>query len=239
MKNIPQKNNRENERMKDSKMVLEMIHSPVKIWGFVKNRMAIESATAVCDTNWYFTDEGAQAYRAATTTSKKLKYFFDYLLSLFEEKANKSSDKKTSDEDKRKLLARYAFLMAAESELALPYSSYPSILKGTENPVVRVAKRLHLGGSAELNGISLLAELHGSLDIRQYASEKTRCFEIMQKIGENGEASDLYKLEKCILSTFCAEFSKGYQMPPYLYDIISSARSEDEDTNENDISDED
>lgn len=184
------------------------IYSPMKLIGLFKERDSIVKELKKNNSNWYFTNEGEDAYNAAKTPAQKTVYFFNYLTSITEHK------------DKREVLYKIAYIMANSMDSSsLEFAGYPNILDPEKNPLVNYVKTTGLVASDQVAyGLMLLAALNNEKDARLFLYAKHKPYNRITYLESDGSASDKYKIERDIIGAFCTGFS-GKFMPPYTYEI--------------------
>jgi len=191
---------------------------PKKLMELYKNSGDIAAKLkAGKDKQWYFSAEGEAAYKSASTQGKKVLYFFDYLCIL-------AGD--TCNAEEQKNLYRMAHIMANSMDGSkLDFGGYPNILQAEKNPFIKLVEFIKFtekGFSLNKydrykdakNAIKLLSALHGvSEDV--YAENKA--FTRLATCSADGSVTDIYKLERDIIGTYCCDKEKN-ELPAYLYE---------------------
>ncbi len=192
--------------------------SPMTLIGLSMQRKKIVAELEGHAPEWYFTQEGEQAYNNAKTKADKVLYFFDYLNAVAGSRGNRDT------------LYRAAYVMANSMDSSsLDFSGYPNILKTDKNPLVRTAALKPC--EPAVFGLMSLSILHGSDNASDYLEAKACPYKFLTYSADDGSMSDLYKIERDIIGAFCLEEDGGY-VPPYMYDIIDSEIGPDSDDEE-------
>ncbi len=191
---------------------MKIIEISKKTVELVKKRSEIGKKLQEKDSGWFLSSEGEEALRNSKAPSQKTKYFFDYLSVI-----SKNGDRDT--------LYRIAYIIA-NSILgsSLEFGKYPQILSPDKNPFVKYAMTVTQNSNLVASGVMLLSLLHGE-DASKYIHAEERPYTLLSYCDENSTKSEIYKIEREIIGAFCNEFSGNY-IPPYMYDIVSSARSD-------------
>ena len=190
-------------------------HSPAKLFSLLLRKDAIVKKQKEEPSDWYFSKAGRKAFENATTPAQKTLYFFNYLCLAAQEGSN------------RNVLYKLAYVMSHSVEnSSLPYAGYPDIIDPEKNPLVKLVKSKQLPAMyPELYVTEFLDALHSEGSV---SSNKDRPYLALSYPEENGEVSDLYRIERDIIWCFQAT-SQGTLVSPYTYDIIKSNNSTEDD----------
>ena len=131
----------------------------------------------------------------------------------------------------KNITALTAYVMTCGVEgSSLPFASFPDILDPTKNPLVKIIgeKEFSYDKRAEC-GVKMLNALLGgaSSDISMWYDPEKRPYGRLAVGSNNQSSSDMYKLQRCIIGAFDCLDDKT--MAPYVYDIVSSAKIENND----------
>lgn len=172
---------------------------------------------------WYMSEEGKAIYQKAITPTAKMRFFQSYLNAI---KA-KGTD--------REIVALAAYVITCGVEgTSLPFASFPEILDPKKNPVVKVISEKDFNDSKRVEcGIEMLNALLGGSpsDVAEWYNPKKRPYENLETCSNNQSLSDMYKLQRYIIGTFCCLEDKS--LAPYVYDIVASSKFEDSDNDDN------
>ena len=196
--------------------LVKLIVSAPTIVSQIKNYQKQTSA-------WYMSEEGKAAYQKATTFTAKMRFFQTYLNTIKKEETDRNIS----------ALTAYVIICGVEGT-SLPFASFPDILDPTKNPLVKIfgEKEFSYDNRAEC-GVEMLNALLGgssSSPLKWYNPEK-RPYERLAVCSNNQSPSDMYKLQRCIIGAF--DCLRGQTMSPYVYDIISSSKFENNDNDDN------
>ncbi len=198
-------------------------HSPMKLIGLVKDSASIASKlNKGFDADWFFSKEGEKAYKNAKTPAQKTMFYFNYLLALTKNvQAN------------RDVIYRIAYVLQDSVEgSSLEYAEYPAILDSTKNPIINAIKTKNLNvsctnGDYSIYGILFLSAIHRELDVEKFLKAEHKPYTRITYCEKDGDASDMYKLERTIIGAFCNDSPRQY-MPPYTYSITDSVDTGDD-----------
>jgi hypothetical protein len=168
---------------------------------------------------WYMSEEGRIFYQKATTPNAKMQFFRSYLNTI---KNNKTGDKIVD-------LAAYVLTCGVDGT-SLPFATYPDILDPKKNPIVKIVREKAFPNESRVEcGIEMLNTLLGdaSSDIADWYNPKKRAYERLEVCSDSHNPSDMYKLQCYIIGAFCCV--EGKMQAPYVYDIVSSAKTECDD----------
>lgn len=227
------------------------IEYPKNIFQLLKNQKEIEDKfiKAYPDENWYFSSEGKKAYENLSSLGQKTRFFFDYLLLI------------AKTPDCQEYLYRIAFVMANSMvDSTLEFGGYPNIIDEGKNPLVRYIKNeVLVYGDKYLENYcgKFLCVLHTGTDEQDAMYiYKDRPFDRLSYCKDNDHLTDMYKIERDIISTFSLgnksfhneydeddsgdEDNKGVlkeklSFVPYLYSILPDS---DDNESEDDVDDE-
>ena len=190
--------------------------SPATLLRLLKNRVNIADRLKARDKNWYFTKEGQEAYVSAEGVGAKCYHFYEYLKKL----SNISGNSRA--------LLRLAFVMAHTMvDSSLEFGGYPNVIDPQKNPLVACVQSGTLSSMEAVDGCcaALLAALHGEQSMAPYA--EPRGHEKLSYCQDDALATDLYRIERDIITVFCSE-SKDTLPPPFLYDVVGANASEED-----------
>ena len=217
---------------------------PKAIIQLLKNQKEIEERLikAYPDEDWYFSQEGKEAYKKLSSLGQKTHFFLDYLLSV------------AKTPDCHEYLYRIAFVMANSMvDSALEFGGYPNVLDESKNPLVRRIKNevLVIGDEywETYCGIFLCVLHNGTDEQESMYIYKDRPFNRLSYCKENEPLTDMYKIERDIISVFSLRNESFYDecdedednkksvneklsFVPYLYSILPDS---DDDESVDDI----
>jgi hypothetical protein len=181
-----------------------------KLIGIIKDKEAVQDYLIPRTREWFFSENGHQAYNKASTVPDKTIFFYNYLCCI-------SPQKKNLD-----FLERIAFIMANSMDQSnLPFAGYPNILDKDKNPFIKLAEDGFAApeNNKDFETAVLLAVLHGENDIESYFSLAQRTY-LKLTYSADGMYSDTQKIERAIIwSGKCDEKNKLHN-PPLSYDIL-------------------
>lgn len=207
-----------------------VIEYPKNIIQLLKNKQKIlDRFEQECrDKKWYFSPEGKKEYESLSSLAQKTHFFLNYLGSI------------VKIPDRREFLYRIAFVMANSMVNSnLDFGGYPNILDKNKNPIVRYIGSISYGilptEKNELVCGTLLCILHTGTDEQKnlYINEQ-KPFTRISYCNENEQLTDMYKIERDIISLFAVEENKS-TFVPYIYSILPD--SNDDDDVEKDVED--
>ena len=198
---------------------MKFLHSPIVLLKLIMSAPATVSqidAYQIRGSAWYMSEEGKAAYQKATTTTAKMRFFQSYLNEI----------KAVGTERTITALTAYVITCCVDGT-ALPFSSFPDILDPTKNPLVKIIKEKGFSYNKRAEcGVEMLNALLGGKrsEVSEWYYPQNRPYERLEVCSNNQRPSDMYKLQRCIIGAFnCLE---GQTMSPYLYDIVSSSKLE-------------
>ena len=211
------------------------IEYPKNIIQFLKNKQEIlDRLEDEClGQNWYFSPEGEKAYENLSSLAQKTHFFLNYLVTV------------AKTPDCRGYLYRIAFVMANSMvDSSLNFGGYPNILDENKNPLVRYIKNEVIVSDEKYMEIycgKFLCVLHTGTDEQDdlFISEQ-KPFTRISYCKENEPLTDMYKIERDIISAFSVKEGKN-SFVPYLYSILPDSDDEDDtdDIDDDDIDDDD
>ena len=178
---------------------------------------------------WFFTTSGEDAYNKLSSLAQKTNFFFDYLLLVA--KSPECQDH----------LYKIAFVMANSMvDSSLEFGGYPNVLDKEKNPLVRyimdneiIPNKKYL----ENYGGRFLCVLHtGNDEDADLYVYKDRPFTRISYCKENEPLSDMYKIERDIITMFCAKEGLS-SFTPYVYNILPESDDNAKDIEEDDFDD--
>lgn len=170
------------------KSIVQLLKEPKKIEDrFIK---------AYPDEDWYFSQEGTDAYKNLSSLGQKIHFFFEYLWTV------------AKSPDCQEYLYRIAFVMANSMvDSSLEFGGYPNILDEDKNPLVHYIKNEKLVyDKNKYWGTycgTFLCVLHNGTDeqVARYVY-KDRPFERLTYCKDNESFTDMYKIERDIIAAF-------------------------------------
>lgn len=188
-------------------------YSPQKLLDIIKNKDRFLSQQPVRTAGWYFSEEAKKQFESTDSRGKRVMFIFDYLTLI------------AQTPSARDTLFKLAYVIeSAVCQTGLEYASYPDFLDPKKNFMVKLIKETDIKSLS--NGafcVVLLSVLHGSEDLgtaSDYLKYGIRAYKRLQYCGEGEKPSDLYKLERTIISAF-SDHSYLFASP-FLYDIAKS-----------------
>lgn len=189
---------------------MKFFYSPKTLIDLYKNRQKIAEEMSEHQPGWYLSKAGEQAYRSAKTFAQKTNYFYEYLRAISQ--ASVRSER----------LYKVAFVMAAIDGCSLPYATYPECLSQENNPLVKHVVEKWDEIRVKTYGLYLLKRVSPSG---------------LSFVGEDGEISDMYRLERYIM----AAFDLDYQFNEMSEDTAVKVVGDDDDLDDDgdDLDDDD
>lgn len=174
------------------------------------------------DKDWYFSQEGIDAYNALSTLGQKITFFCEYLRLIA-----KKPDYDRYDHDRH--LHYIAFVMANSMvDSKLEFGGYPNVIDTSKNPIVLFIKYYDIITDSKFEPNycgTYLCLLHNGApkDESKYTYED-RPFERLTYCEPGEELSDMYKIERDIISLFGFSPYENDKydgiLVPYVYSII-------------------
>ena len=189
------------------------------------------------DLDWFFTEQGKEAYYKADTLELKVEYFYNYLDrlhfklyprlgSLYTDKAKKNINliNKPLVQNLRKL----AHIMAVSMDnSSLNFAGYPNMLDEKINPLLSLIRErdsvvslreqhAHSGETDE--AVIIRLALKSLKKYQKSLGVSTNSHSHLTAIADGGAALDLYKIERCIIWAFYKKAEKSF----YVYMSDSS-----------------
>lgn len=207
---------------------MKFLHSPMTLIKLIMSSPATVSQinsyqkqTSV----WYMSEEGKAAYQKAITSTAKVKFYQSYLNAI------------KKDGTDREIVALAAYVITCGiDETSLPFATFPDILDSKKNPVVRILSEKAFPVDKRVEcGIEILNALSGgsASEVAEWYDPEKRRYESLEVCSDTTNPSEMYKLQRYIISAFCCLEDKS--SAPYVYDIVSSARiKRNEDNNDGD-----
>lgn len=159
---------------------------------------------------WYFSPEGKNAYESLSTPCEKTKFFLNHLRSI---------EQKTNDSSSVDLLYKIAFVMSnsmVDSQLA--FGGYPNILDATKNPFIGYVKSnaiRYYSNDDKIYCLEFLRLLHYGPCSNKDESDLP--YGLISFCGDNEIPSDIYKIERDIMSVFGFSWLSLDRKLPYGY----------------------
>lgn len=197
---------------------MKFIQSPVKLALILKDCFPMWKRFNKKSSDWVLSKEGERAYQAAKTPAQRLAFFFDYMLLVAEEKNGERSRAK-KDADNLGLYELAYFFANYVSTGSLAFSKYPQIFVEGVNPFLACIPYAARLGSA--SGDALLSALHRQEDASFYDKSENRPYERLSSLGAKGETSELWRMERTIISMFCMIDENAAQHRPFLYRVLN------------------
>lgn len=192
--------------------------SPIKLLSLIKEKEKYVIKEDKRNAEWYFSEDGKNAYEKADTLAKKTSFFCDYL----NQKTNIKEEPKgcfgalsSANKDKKPKndIVKMAFFLAtgvAKSNLS--YSNYPDILDESKNLMVAFFTK-----NGVFDTCSLLAILKGE-DSREAFSEPSNAPYRKISYCRRDDISELYRLERLIIGIGEAE-NDSKLAAPFVHDF--------------------
>lgn len=199
----------------------------------LKNTGTIRADMTPHSEEWFFSEAGHRAYGQAKTLAEKMRYFFDYLLTV------------SAQKQKPEFLQRIAFIMAHSMDHSdLPFAGYPNILDEKLNPFVALIKNGYASpetessfdpvGPEDFDTAVLLTKIHQKDDDEaSFQAEVEDYFSIVKKpylkfdCPTNGIYTDIQKIEQDIIWSRKSNPENELSKPPYCYDILTDIVKEE------------
>ena len=193
---------------------MKFFYSPKRLIELIKNSKKYASSPTAekIDRAWFSSEKGEASYEKANTPAKRMKLFYDFFKCIDEELIIKRRNQgqwintsKPSPKDKRETSAAYkmAYLHAVGMvDTCFYFSSYPNIFDPSKNPFVQYYLN---NGSFDAKQLISILRNDNNKDFSNYRN-LTYC--------QNGQPSEIYKLERLIITLAGAD-SEANLVPPY------------------------
>ncbi len=178
---------------------MPMFYSPFKLLEIIKQSSTVPQSTAQThDVNWFMSTEGKRAYDQASTVTQKALYFYEYLRCVSKIEASVEASE---------FLQKVAFIMANSMDNSnLEFAGYPNMLDETKNPILALIKSDHYYDGRIV--ADMLAALHHESDSDNYLKPEKKPY-LHLEYAENGQYSDMYKIERNIIWMLATGESAG------------------------------
>ncbi len=167
-------------------------------------------------TKWYYSDEGKELYDLYESPAQRTEYFYNYLIMYM-----------GRDEVYNEIVYKTAYVIAhSVDNSSLEFGRFPDVLDPEKNPLVQyVRTEKPRGSNFKKHGIGLLAALHNTSE-NKFANESEDPYKNLTYAEADGSVSDMYKVERDIISVFCMD-SANPLSAPYIFDIFNSIDEDD------------
>ena len=182
---------------------MKFFYSPKQLIELIKNsKKYASSKKEIMTREWFLSENGERAYNEANTPTKRLRLFFDYFKGVEREVLKRIKSQAQGKEAFKELMGggktsaafKMAYLHAfGIEETDFYFSSYPAIFDVSKNPFANYYLQ-----NGRFSAPELLAILKND-SARSFTDGTNRPY-LNLTYCQNGQASEMYKLERLIIT---------------------------------------